>query len=137
MSGGRFYLDSSAILRLVLEPGLATEIESTLRGAELLVTSRLSHIETARAFLRIRGLGRTSESAIADAERWVRGFWRHCQVLEISREVCALAEAIAPRPTLRSLDAIHLATFVLFRREIADLRMSTADRRLEEAAGAV
>jgi predicted nucleic acid-binding protein len=122
---------------LVLEPGLAPEVESAVRGAEALVSSRLSQVEAARAFIRVRGLGKASEAAIADAERWVRGFWRHCQILEMSREVCELAEAIAPRPSLRSLEAIHLASFVLVRREIADLRLLTADKRLESAAGTV
>jgi predicted nucleic acid-binding protein len=134
---GRFYVDSSAILRPVLEPGLASEVDSELRGAELLVSSRLSIVETARAFLRVRRLGQLSETAIVDGERWVRGLWRHCQILEISREVCDLAETIAPRSALRSLDAIHVASFVLFRREMTDLRLLTADKRLEDAAGAI
>jgi len=128
------YVDSSAILRAVLERGQTPSVEERLFGADLLITSRLSLVETARAFLRLRRLGRTPEQAIADAERAVRGIWRECGILEISREVCELAEATAPARSLRSLDAIHLATFVLARREIRDLSLLTADRRLEEAA---
>jgi len=35
---------------------------------------------------------------------------------------------------LRTLDAIHLATFVLARRRLEGLELLTADERLQEAA---
>jgi predicted nucleic acid-binding protein len=44
---------------------------------------------------------------------------------------------VAPKAVLRSLDALHLATFVLARREIEDLQLLTTDDRLREAAGTV
>lgn len=129
------YLDSSAILRPVLEQGLSPSVEARIAGADILVTSRLSLVETARAFFRVRRLGERPEASIADAERSVRSLWRRCQIWELSREVCELAEEVAPRATLRSLDALHLATFVIARRELGALQMLTTDRHLEEAAG--
>lgn len=128
------YLDSSAILRPVLEHGLSPEVERRIGEAEILITSRLSLIETARAFLRVRLLGERPEAIVADAEREVRALWRHCEIWELSREVCGLAELVAPKTVLRSLDALHLATFVLARREIEDLQLLTTDDRLREAA---
>ncbi len=41
-----------------------------------------------------------------------------------------------PEQALRTLDALHLATFVLARRQIEGLELLTADRRLEDAAAA-
>jgi hypothetical protein len=38
---------------------------------------------------------------------------------------------------LRALDAIHLATFVLARRRIAEIELLTVDDRLRNAAAAV
>lgn len=131
------YLDSSAILRPVLEHGLSPEVERRIEEAEILITSRLSLIETARAFLRVRLLGERPEAVVADADRNVRALWRHCEIWELSREVCELAELVAPKAVLRSLDALHLATFVLARREIEDLQLLTTDDRLREAAGTV
>jgi predicted nucleic acid-binding protein len=131
---GAFYVDSSAILRAVLERGLTPSVEERLDAADLLFTSRLTMVETARAFLRLRRLAVSPESSIADAERSVRAIWRACGIWELTREVCDLAEAVAPTYSLRSLDAIHLATFSLARREIKDLSLLTTDRRLEEAA---
>ncbi|MDH3404427.1 MAG: type II toxin-antitoxin system VapC family toxin [Acidobacteriota bacterium] len=129
------YLDSSAILRPVLERGLSPEIGTRIEKAEVLVTSRLSLVETARAFHRVRLLGRHPEALIADGERAVRGLWRHCEIWELDKEVCELAEAVSPTAPLRGLDALHLATFILARREIAGLRLLTADDRLHAAAG--
>ena len=54
---------------------------------------------------------------------------------ELRPKVCALAELIAPKLLVRTLDALHLATFSLARREIEDLALLTADERLREAAG--
>lgn len=133
---GPLYLDSSAILRPVLEHGLSPDVEARLAEADFLLTSRLSLVETARAFHRVRLLGEKPETLIADAERAVRSLWRHCEIWELSAEVCELAEIVAPTTLLRSLDALHLATYTLARREIEGLELLTADDRLRETAGA-
>jgi len=49
--------------------------------------------------------------------------------------VCELARHVAPGKTLRALDALHLATFLLARRRIEGLALLTVDDRLREAAG--
>ena len=48
------YLDTSAVLRAVLEEGTDSELEGKIGTAELLLTSRLSLVECARAFHRLR-----------------------------------------------------------------------------------
>lgn len=110
-------------------------MEHRLAAAEYLVTSRLSLVETSRALLRVRQLGEVTEGALSEAERALRTVWRSCEIWELSREVCNLAELVAPASLLRSLDALHLATFLLARREIPALEMLTADARLAEAVG--
>lgn len=130
----RLYLDSSAILRPVLEQGLSPDVERRIAEAEVLVTSRLSLVETARAFLRLRLLDERPEALVADAERDVHALWRRCEIWELTPEVCERAQAVAPTVPLRSLDALHLATFSLARREIEGLQLLTTDARLREAA---
>ena len=136
-AGSSVYLDSSAILRPVLEQGLSPDVERQIDDAEILLTSRLSLVETARAFLRVRLLGEHPEAVVTDAEREVQALWRRCDIWELSREVCERARHVAPSATLRSLNALHLATFSLARREIEDLRFITADDRLRRAADSV
>lgn len=131
----RLYLDTSAILRAVLEAGTTPDVEERIRGAEVMVTSRLSQVEAARAFLRLRLGGGSSEARLSDAEREVTTLWTRCELWELSPAVCELASRIAPGKPLRALDAIHLATFSLARRRIQGLELFTVDERLREAAG--
>ena len=53
-SDAAIYLDSSVALRSTLEQGTTPEIERRIAGAPVLVTSRLSLVESARALLRVR-----------------------------------------------------------------------------------
>ncbi len=53
--------------------------------------------------------------------------------LEMTREVCDLAGRIAPASRLRSLDAIHLATFEILRRLDPSAEILTYDDRLRAA----
>lgn len=128
------YLDSSAILRPLLEEEMTPEVNERIAAADFLVTSRLSLVEVARAFIRVRQLGEKPERIVADAERSLRSLWRRCEIWELTREVCERAEAVAPKTFLRSLDALHLATYLLARREIEGLELLTVDDRLREAA---
>ena len=109
-------LDTSAVLRAVLESGTTPEIEARLGSAPLLVTSRLSLVESARAMWRIRGRTDASERRLADAEREIEAVWARCEIWEVTPSVCDLARQVAPGKAVRTLDALHLATFLLARR---------------------
>jgi predicted nucleic acid-binding protein len=131
---GALYLDTSAVLRAVLEGGTTPEIEERIRSAEALITSRLSLVEAARALLRLRQDGDLAEERLADAGREIEALWARCDVWELTGSVCELAAQVAPLRPLRTLDALHLATYMLARRRIDDLSLLTADARLEAAA---
>ena len=133
MEGAPVYLDTSAILRAVLETGATPEIEERLARAPMLITSRLALVEAARAMLRLRRDGRVAEAALADAERDIEALFRRCEIFELSAAVCDLARQVAPGHALRTLDALHVATFVLARRRIAALELLTADERMRAA----
>jgi predicted nucleic acid-binding protein len=129
------YLDTSAVLRAVLEAGTTPEIEECLSSAKYLLTSRLSLVESARALNRLRIDGSVSESQIAGFAREIDSIWARCVVWEISRAVCELAAQAAPNTRLRALDALHLATYLTARRRLGDIELLTADERLALAAG--
>lgn len=128
------YLDTSAVLQAALEAGASPEIKARLDESDRLVTSRLSLVESARAFLRLRKLDDLSEAALADAESAVRSVWMRCEILELTEAVCDLAEQVSPGRLLRALDALHLASYVLARRHIDNLELLTVDKRLQGAA---
>jgi predicted nucleic acid-binding protein len=131
------YVDTSAVLRAVLERGLTPAVERRIGEARFLITSRLSLVETARAFARLRHDG-VPETALADAAREADSIWARCAVWELTPATCDVAATVAPRPPLRSLDALHLATFLLARRSFGDeVDLVTTDARLQEALRSV
>jgi predicted nucleic acid-binding protein len=121
------------VLRATLESGTSPEIEQRIRAAHVLVASRLSLVESCRALIRLRALGVAPEARLADAERDIAGIWARCELWEITRRVCDLACSVAPGRALRGLDALHLATFVIARREFEGLELLTVDERLQAA----
>ena len=129
------YLDTSAVLRATLETGTTPGLERRIANASALITSRLSLVESARALHRIRRSGEAAEAQLAEAESQIARLWRRCEVWELTAEVCELAEHIDPTQPLRTLDALHLATFMLARRHLGDLELLTVDDRLATAAG--
>ena len=130
------YLDTSAVLRATLESGTTPELEARIAAAPALITSRLSFVEASRALLRARTALRTSELALAQVEQEIESLWARCDIWELTAAVCEAARAVAPGLGLRTLDALHLATFLAARRRIPGLAMLTADDRLRAASGA-
>jgi predicted nucleic acid-binding protein len=133
-SGAALYLDTSVALRATLEQGTTPVLECRIAAAPVLVTSRLALVEAARALVRVRLQAGVSETRLADARRALDALWQRCELWELSPAVCDLASIVAPDRMLRTLDALHLATFLLARRRIEGLELLTADQRLEDAA---
>lgn len=129
------YVETSAALRAVLERGLSPEVEKRFAAAGTLLTSRLSLVEAARAFHRLRAASRTTERDLARAERELDELWSRCDVWEMTPEVCDFAARVAPLHPLRTLDAIHVATLLVARRRLGNVDLLTADERLRAAAG--
>jgi predicted nucleic acid-binding protein len=127
------YLDTSVVLRAVLENGTSPEVEGAIAAAPALITSRLSLVESSRALHRLRLLGQVSEAKLADAQRSISAVWARCELWELTPLVCERACHVAPGKLLRTLDALHLATFVMAREKIDDLELVTVDERLQAA----
>ena len=132
--GALLYLDTSAVLRATLEMGTSPEIEGRIGSARVLITSRLSLVESCRALLRLRALNVAPDERLADAERDIAAIWSRCELWDITRSVYEMACAVAQSRPLRALDAIHLATFVLARRRLETLELVTIDERLHNAS---
>ena len=117
------YLDSSALVKLVVvEPESAALIEQLEEWPQR-VSSALALTELPRALHRA-GWG-------ADARRRAREVLGRITLVDVDRRILATAATLEPS-TLRTLDAIHLATAMVVR---DDLRaVVTYDRRLRTAA---
>jgi len=127
------YLDSSVLLRKVLrQPNALREWAAVTRA----VGSALAEVECLRTLDRLRLLERIPDAEIAKRREAVYELLAAMEIVEPTRPV--LSRAAQPLPTmLGTLDAIHLATALLWRDHTgADLVMATHDGALGLAARA-
>lgn len=127
------YLDSSVLLRLVLGQRNALKEWRTIEQG---VASALVEVECLRTLDRLRLAERLGDDQIALRREAVYRMLDAMEVVEITRPV--LARAAQPLPTtLGTLDAIHLATALLWQeRSGANFVVATHDRALATAARA-
>ncbi|MCP9448550.1 MAG: PIN domain-containing protein [Nitrospira sp.] len=127
------YLDSSTILRIILGQNNALkEWRSITQG----VVSVLVEVECLRTLDRLRLAEGLNDDEIAIRREAVFRLLEAVVCVELTRPV--LARASQPLPTaLGTLDAIHLATALLWKERCAtDLVMATHDDALALAARA-
>jgi predicted nucleic acid-binding protein len=95
------YLDSSALLKLIIAEPESDALEQALHAWPDWVSSAVAAVECRRALTRVRAPAgvRRRAGAVLDATTLIR----------IDEPVVRLAGDVGPR-TLRALDAIHLAT---------------------------
>jgi predicted nucleic acid-binding protein len=127
------YIDSSVVLRVVLgQPGRLAEWKEIDRG----VASGLVETECLRTIDRLRLSAGLSDDETARRREAVYRLMEALEVVEPTTVV--LRRAAQPLPTpLGTLDAIHLATAVLWQESRATpLVLTTHDRALATAARA-
>lgn len=129
----KVYLDTSALLRLVLrEPGA---LES-LRQAERLVSSELIAVEAHRTLDRLRLQGALTTEEAASRSMVVSDWLEAVDLVLVRAPVLSLAGEPLPVP-LGTLDAIHLATVRAWRDRFGEtLSVATHDTALGLAARA-
>jgi predicted nucleic acid-binding protein len=115
------YLDSSAIVKLVVTEAETAALRRYLRRRGVLVSSALARAEVPRALL-ARG-----SVAVRNGEQAVT----RLELIRITDRVLASAASLEPAE-LRTLDAIHLATALQLGSELA--RVVTYDARMASFA---
>jgi uncharacterized protein len=118
------YLDSSAIVKLAVEESQSAALRRYLRRRRPLVSSALARTEVLRALL-------------FEGERGIRrgrGVLARLDMIRVSDRILDLAGELLPA-TVRSLDAIHIATAQRLGRDLG--RIVSYDERMIEAAAAL
>jgi len=129
-TGNVVFLETSALLRVLFgEPG-GDEVRMQMSAAGRIIASRLLQVEADRAVLRCVLDHPEMERTLPDLNRALRCTWPHIDMMELTRGICELAGSIAPRSRLRSLDAIHLATFRRVRQIAPGAAMLSFDQRI-------
>lgn len=128
------YLDSSVLLRRIFgEPGALSE----QKGLEYVVASEILKIECFRSIDRMRIALKLGDDEISRRSEAVHTALRRIRLVRFTRAVSE--RAMQPFPTLlRSLDAIHLSSALLWKeKEASDLAFLTHDLELARAARAM
>ena len=125
------YVDTSALLRIVLrEPGALDE----LRSYDRLVSSELIAVESARTIDRLRLQGSLTVDETAARLRTVNDWLEAIDLVLVRTPVLSRASEPMPMP-LGTLDALHLATALLWRDRVGPLpTLATHDTALGQAA---
>lgn len=123
MEGELLYLDSSALVKLVLPEAESGALLESLSAWTVRITSELARVEVVRAARRAT----SDPEAEQRAEEVLAGL---C-LLKIDSDILSEAARLEPR-TLRSLDAIHLASALSLGADLGPLM--TYDSNMATAA---
>jgi predicted nucleic acid-binding protein len=125
------YLDSSVLLRVILrQPDQLHQWDAIDEG----VTSAIAEVECLRTMDRLRIQNMLSDAELAARREAVFRLLGEISLVEIEKPILTRASQPFPTP-LGTLDAVHLATALLWReRSNDDLVMATHDASLGTAA---
>ena len=128
------YAESSAVLTWLLGEPQEAAVRRLLADAERVVASTLTRVECARALSRgliAERLSLADELAALQLLDRVSSSW---VTLEMTGRVLDRAVARFPREPVRTLDAFHLATALMFHEAAGALTMVSLDERIRENA---
>jgi len=131
------YAESSAVLSWILSEAKGDAVRRALADAERVVSSTLTQVECARALSHAVGLGRLGRGEELAALRLMDAAAARWVTLEMSGKVLARARGAFPVEPVRTPDALHLATALLFREAMPDLLVVSLDERVRANAEAL
>jgi predicted nucleic acid-binding protein len=127
------YIDSSVLLRILMAQ---TNRLKQWRAIERAVSSELIRVECLRTIDRLRLAGSLDDREIS--LRREAALYHLSGFDLIALDSAVLERAADPFPTaLGTLDALHLASALMARHDIPELRFATHDRELATAARAI
>lgn len=131
------YIETSALLSWLLGEPRGEEAAEALDGADHVVSSVLTITEAVRGLLRAQQLGRLTVAQQLLLRGQLARVHPQWMLMEVTPEVRERAAEPFPVEPVRTLDAIHLATAVAFRRAYASLNVLAFDHRVGDNATAL
>ncbi|HEV8131575.1 MAG TPA: type II toxin-antitoxin system VapC family toxin [Acidobacteriota bacterium] len=131
------YLETSAVLTWLLGEPHSKATIMRINRADNVVTSVLTLLETERALIRAEKqklLTAADSQGLKGMLAKARGGWA---LMEVTEEVRQRAGRAFPIEPLRTLDAIHISTALLFTGAFDDLQMLSYDQRIMKNAQAL
>ena len=131
------YVETSALLAWLLGEPAGDQVRGRIDEAETVVTSVLTQVESTRALARAEHdeliTARDAQAVRGLLHRTLAGWMQ----MEITAEVRERAAHHFPKEPVRTLDALHLSTALLFARALPDIEMLSLDSRIQANAEAL
>lgn len=127
------YVDTSTLLKLVIEEPGSEQAEVIWRAADALVCVKLGYVEARAALAAAHRARRLTLHQHRAARQSLELLWNQVSLAEVSDGVIARAADLAEELGLRGYDAVHLAVAA----ELDVVVFSSADRQLCAAAAAL
>lgn len=124
---GILYVDTSALLKLLVREAESTAIERELVQWPSLATSVVTEVELPRAVARAR---EDRPDAVIDGSLVLQGLLASAAIVELSDDIVAAARGVAP-VHVGALDAIHIASALSLDQELTGV--ATYDARMSDA----
>jgi uncharacterized protein len=131
------YAESSAVLAWLLGEPRQNSVLAVLSAADRVVSSTLTVIECSRGLARARALGRATAAEELAALHLLDEAATAWSVLDISDRVAHRARGPFPLEPVRTLDALHLATAIVFDDALGKVRVLSIDDRIRGNASAL
>lgn len=128
----RIYAESSAVLAWLLGETGEGRVRQLLAGAEEVLTSVLTLVETDRVLIRAQALEELEEGDVVDRRRVLARASRHWHLVQLHEAILDRARRPFPNEPLRTLDALHLASALVARTAVPDLVVVSLDRRVRK-----
>lgn len=131
------YAESSVVLAWLLGESAERAVRELLGRADEVVTSTLTLVECGRGLARAVATGRLTPSEELAALRLLDDASDAWVMHEMTGPVLAGARARFPVEPVRTLDALHLATAVLFHEQLGGVVVASLDDRVRDNARAL
>jgi predicted nucleic acid-binding protein len=131
------YVESSAALAWLLDEEAGAEVRRLLAAQDFVIASDLTLIECDRVLLRAVVVGELSEGEAAGRRAHLAEVSSHWQILRISPEIADRARRPFANEPIRTLDAIHLASALVARAAVPELKLLSLDERVRRAGRAM
>lgn len=126
------YLESSALLSLILGEANARAVERFIEETDVLSTSVLTFTEARRALCRLVTNNKATIAQARESMALLDDWSASWVVVQMSPEILSRAGEFFTVEPVRTLDAIHLATIIDLIKVFPQLTVMSFDHRIED-----
>lgn len=131
------YAESSAVLSWLLGDDHGAAVRDLLMSADRVLASELTLVECDRVLCRAAALGELTEAAAAERQHFLALASGRWDLIRLVPAVLERARRPFPGEPIRTLDALHVASALVGRQALPDLKLLALDTRVRKVGAAL